>query len=431
VRRPTGLVVLGDDGEEGVAEWVRDEVSVHGPDPATWSQAPRLTFTEWEVEAAPGQEERSADVVHVLRALGAEPSRTASKLRTALGLDRPNDAHAPGSEAAKPPPADSMRAALSRYLVTAAESFARADQSVRLGVPDSVHQMRVQARRMRSALRTCAPVLDTAEVAGVRRTLGEAADLLGGERDVEVAAARIAAELARMCGDPTIAVADVVLSTAGLPASSPADARLDADAARTALATLRPAIARRQRQAHRELLAAMDEPWWAELHADIQRLAADPPTTPLALASATDVLPRLVGTQWHALARRARGLTPDSSSDAWHRTRLTAKRVRYAADLAAPLLGKRAREFARHLSDITELLGELQDTVLVRALLDEATDPSSPLGRPVAGSDDARAAFVLGRLYAEEADRERRLRQRFHHVWDALDRRGLTKWMKV
>ena len=52
-----------------------------------------------------------------------------------------------------------------------------------------------------------------------------------------------------------------------------------------------------------------------------------------------------------------------------HEVRKAAKRARYAAEAAEPVLGPRARRMARRAEALQELLGEHQDSVTARSLL--------------------------------------------------------------
>ncbi len=68
-----------------------------------------------------------------------------------------------------------------------------ADVGVRRDLPDSVHQMRVACRRLRSALKTFRPLLDAEAVEYLRGELQWLASELGEVRDTEV-------QRARLCG---------------------------------------------------------------------------------------------------------------------------------------------------------------------------------------------------------------------------------------
>ena len=61
-----------------------------------------------------------------------------------------------------------------------------------------------------------------------------------------------------------------------------------------------------------------------------------------------------------------------------HRIRIVAKRCRYAAELAEPVIGKPARELAAAVTRIQDVLGEHQDAVIADAWLAKAAPECSP-----------------------------------------------------
>jgi len=83
---------------------------------------------------------------------------------------------------------------------------------------------------------------------------------------------------------------------------------------------------------------------------------------------------------------------PDS---AFHRARKAAKRTRYAAELAEPLLGKRAKRTAKKHEKRQDALGVVQDQVMVIEALQ---------GVAAARSTPSKVGFVCGVL----AERHRR-----------------------
>ena len=89
-----------------------------------------------------------------------------------------------------------------------------------------------------------------------------------------------------------------------------------------------------------------------------------------------------------------------------HRARIKAKRARYAVEAVSPIFGPAAAAFGRALADVTEVLGDHQDTYIAQHLLLELSEKS---GGPT--------AFMLGRLYAYEVDREMDYRDDFVKLW--------------
>ncbi|WP_188300495.1 CHAD domain-containing protein, partial [Streptomyces sp. CBMA156] len=72
--------------------------------------------------------------------------------------------------------------------------LAELDDAVRADEPDAVHRMRVACRRLRSALRTFRRLFTAGATDDLAAELRWLATALGGARDREVLAARLAAE---------------------------------------------------------------------------------------------------------------------------------------------------------------------------------------------------------------------------------------------
>jgi CHAD domain-containing protein len=90
--------------------------------------------------------------------------------------------------------------------------------------------------------------------------------------------------------------------------------------------------------------------------------------------------------------RKARKTRAQERGEAWHRARKTAKRTRYAAELARPALGKKAKKVAGKHERRQDWLGEIQDErMTIRTLLDLAT--SAP-------ADEAFTCGVLAQRHA-------------------------------
>ena len=88
-------------------------------------------------------------------------------------------------------PEDPAGAAVTAHIRRHARAFLLQDVRVRRDLPDSVHQMRVAARRLRSGLKVFEPMLDVEWAEALRTELGWIAGELGVSRDTEVLQARI------------------------------------------------------------------------------------------------------------------------------------------------------------------------------------------------------------------------------------------------
>lgn len=109
----------------------------------------------------------------------------------------------------------------------------------------------------------------------------------------------------------------------------------------------------------------------------------------------------------------ARGAGPDRDA-ALHETRKAAKRARYAAEAAGPVLGKKARRFARRMKKVQPVLGDHQDAVNARALARDLGVEANLAGE---------SAFSFGTLY-DLADHEARECQReARRAWKRVSRK--------
>lgn len=131
-----------------------------------------------------------------LRREGLRPSARTAKLERALAgplAERERRSAADGHRSQAP--AGSAGAVVLAYLRQQVTRLQALDPLVRAGEPDSVHQMRVTARRLRSTLQSFGQVLPrsrTAELVAGLKWLGV---VLGEARDAEVLAGRLDREL--------------------------------------------------------------------------------------------------------------------------------------------------------------------------------------------------------------------------------------------
>ena len=130
-------------------------------------------------------------------------------------------------------------------------------------------------------------------------------------------------------------------------------------------------------------------------------------------------MPALVRRPWHRLAKRAKALGSAPTDAKLHQVRIHTTRVRYAAEAAAPVVGKQARAFSHAAAKLQDVLGDLNDAVVARAWLTAWAAQSSD----AAGSD------ATGALAAAEAAAAEELRGRWRAAWDELAEPKLRAWM--
>ena len=80
---------------------------------------------------------------------------------------------------------------LAGILATHVTALVTQDRRVRRELPDSVHKMRVAARRLRSTLKTFAPLLDATKTDPIATELRWLGEVLGAARDREVQLERV------------------------------------------------------------------------------------------------------------------------------------------------------------------------------------------------------------------------------------------------
>jgi CHAD domain-containing protein len=388
--------LLGVDGEM-LAEVSDDTVSVLD------DRRVRSKFREIEVERKNGRRKLLRDVGRALETAGATTGAFTPKHVRALGdaALAPPDLHAPPSGLPRKPAASDVTAAgvqadIARIITH--DPLVRLRATVGRG-DTAVHQMRVGIRRLRSTLRTFAPLFDDSSAAPLRDELRWLGDALGGARDIEVARARLrwTAE-----ADPTAPLDDASL------------ARIDAE------------LAGRHEEALVALDAALSSPRYHALVDTLIDVAAAPHLTPIAVGKAAVLLPRLVARAWQRLARGKHGvdgadeLDTTANDEQWHAVRIRAKHARYAVELTAPVVGVAADGLASALADLVGVLGDHQDAVVAGAtwLAIAAIDP-----------DDLGLAVTAGRLSEREHAAARAAQDAYPAAWRAVDRVTLTRWL--
>lgn len=302
--------------------------------------ADRPSTTHWdevEVELLGGDPPLLDEIDTVLRAHGARDAAAPSKLAHLLGERPPSrdePAAGPGSRAGDVV-LDYLRAQVNAIIVT--------DPRVRRNRPDAVHQMRVATRRARSALQAYGTIIDRDRTRPVTEELKWLADALSAARDKEVILERLRHRLDEIPHD-------LVLGPVRARITGHLVHGLD-EARRSATADLGGAR-------YFALLDALDS------------LLADPPLTREAHRSAAKALPPLVRRAQRRLERATGriGSAPDRDI-AIHQARKAAKRARYAAEIAVPVLGKPARRQVARTRKLQGVLGDHQDGVVARAVL--------------------------------------------------------------
>ncbi len=214
--------------------------------------------------------------------------------------------------------------------------------------PAGVHQLRVALRRLRSVLRIFRPAADGPSLRAFDAGLKALAGLLGPARDWDVFLGGLGAELA-----------------AGLPEEPRVAALLAAGQARrdAAYAALRPALAGPLLRGLVWEAAALESghPWRREQRGEA---AVDWRRRPVEEFAA-----HRLDRSWRRITKVGEAIAalPDAE---FHALRLQAKRLRYAAELFAPLFSRRrSRRFLERLEAVQDQLGLANDVTVARGLV--------------------------------------------------------------
>lgn len=402
------LSLLEDNGEV-LAEVALDQVQAErqpGGEGAQW--------TEVEVELAPGQEPDVLDAVEErlvaagLRRLGSE-----SKLERALSLTGGEEEESPkrARKAEKAEKAGKAKRAkrskhakkshapqtagevVLEYVAAQVRALVELDPEVRRELPNSVHRMRVATRRLRSCFRSYRKVLDPRVVGPLGTELRWLAGELGVDRDREVLAARLRERIDEL---------PRTLRRGPLAGRLRAHDRVE----RSGSGGSR----------HR-LLDALDSGRYLELLDALEALLAEPPYLPRAEREPERVLSKTVARDFDRLAARVDAVLAEEPGperdELAHRARKAAKRARYAAEVARPAFGKRAKAYARRMTELQDLLGLQQDTVVARAALLKLASEAEEAGE---------SSFSYGVLYEREARLAEECADKLSPLWGRIAR---------
>lgn len=289
-------------------------------------------------------------------------------------------------------------AALLTYLAAQVDRLVDEERRVRADEPDAVHQMRVAARRLRSALRAYRQLLDRDVTDPLGDGLRELGRALAPARDAEVLRDRICTGLDELAPELVLGPAQAAVVRHF--------ARIEADARAAALAEL-------------------DGERHAALRAELDALLAHPPLTPRARRKARSELPRLARRTARRLEKAVAAVDdagdPADRDAALHTARKRARRMRYATEVARPVVGKPAKRFAREMKGIQRALGEHQDAVVARGALRELGAQSHESGEN---------GFSFGVLLGRDAAHAERIRDDLPALWAAAWTRKNRSWLR-
>lgn len=390
VTRRSVTRLLGD-GDVVLAELCDDQVT------ASSGSHTAHTWREWELELVEGPAALLEAAEPVLGRAGARRSTARSKIARALAARLParpswREPTALGSH----PTAGEL---LCTYVAHHLARLERQDQLLRSGDQEGVHQLRVAARRLRSALTTYSPILEPGPATELTSELRWFGGVLSEARDAQVLGQRLRALVEQQPAE--LVVGPVV------------DRITD---------ELQESFRVGRRRADEALAGER----YFRLLDRLEAFLETPPFVGAAGTDARDVVPDLLRVELKKLRKRDRAEHAATSREgrdlAVHAVRKSAKRLRYAAETAQPVFPSRAARLAAAAEALQELLGEHQDSVVSRTALLEIGARAHAAGE---------SAFTFGLLHCVEASRAAELEDRYPDLVADLPRQDLRAWLRT
>lgn len=356
---------LYDDDGALLAEVVADTVIACRADGSGES-----TWQEVEVEQAAGGRELADAIETVLIGAGLTRSASPSKLVQALGSSvTPFQRPRPITRNTSNP-----RILLRNYLVEQLATLISADLGTRRGNAEAVHDFRVAARRLRSAVTSYASTSATTEglVADLRWIAGK----FGDARDVDVQWTRIV---------------KLLVDIDDMPERETVRARVDEYFSARADVATDTALRALESERYTALLDHLDE---------YIRALDDSAETPRRSAkAAAGELSRTLRHLAHRVGKRVDRVSQADSraqrDERMHRARKGAKRMRYAIEVMQPAARRRTARALKHFENFQDVLGEHQDSAVAQHHL---------LAMAAEQEHSSLSSFGLGMAYRRECE---------------------------
>jgi CHAD domain-containing protein len=353
-----------------LAEFADDQVTARAED-----EDAERHWREWELELSEDVVADGVANMHLLDRLtnrlldaGAQPAGHGSKLARVLNSS--------ASEQVLSPAVDYP---VHHAVAMEVDNLLAWDRAVRADVDDSVHQMRVTTRKIRSLLQASESAFGLSDDAWIPDELRELANVLGIARDAEVLALRYEKALDELPDELV---------------RGPVRERL-VEGAR-----------RRYRWGWRKSLAAMRSQRYFRLLDALEGLvAAESQALDGGEESSSDATIESGFKRVRKHAKRADEAEVEHRDEALHRIRKSAKRLRYTAAATG------AKKVSDAAKNIQTLLGDHQDSVVSRTHLSQQAEEAH-----AAGED----TFTYGLLYDREAELARRCREQLRPALKAL-----------
>ncbi|MBN1613632.1 MAG: CHAD domain-containing protein [Deltaproteobacteria bacterium] len=253
-----------------------------------------------------------------------------------------------------------------------------------------VHQARVATRRMRSLIRLFSSAIPEKTASYLADELFWLGSLFGGVRDLDVFLLNV----------PSFAGAIRI-------------------APRRSIAALREQIEDEREVRLEELKAGLASArcrlFLSRLRAFAERALPKNPSAPLALALVQNVAPHVITQRFDAVIAQGRKVLDKPKLKNFHKLRIQFKRLRYASEFVSPAYGDALEAFIAQMVKIQDCLGELQDTVFTRSLIEGLLRAWK--GRVL----DPGLLFMLGEIYELQCEIARQRQAEFKDAWKRFD----------
>jgi len=357
----------------------------------------RQHWREWEVELVGDDRDLLQRLDTALVAAGAAPAGVSSKVARALALQTQTRA-SEGQRLDPPHRRSDTREVLRAYLANQLTVLQEHDSGLR---GETVHQLRIAARRLRSVLASYQPVLEPGAVEPVRDELRWLGSSLGAARDFEVLRRHLDA------------LADDEFDQPAGQAPGKLRHRINHD------------LEQAHRIGHRAATEVVASQRYGRLLGLLEGAVYSPALLPDASKGARTVLPAILARDAKRVRRAAKAAHrvdpgPDRD-DALHEVRKKAKRLRYSAEAATPVLGKRAKTLAKRAKSLQDALGAHQDSVASRAWLKDLAERAD---------GEVAVAFGAGRLHAREELRADSAEREYENALRRLPRKRVAAWLR-
>jgi len=280
-------------------------------------------------------------------------------------------------------PRDEVREAARAAITFHREGFLRERPGAEKGEVESIHQLRVATRRLRTAIRLFRRALYASHADKLRRELAAVARAAGQVREADVTGDLLGKRTRKL--DPRLA---------------------------KALTPIFNEVAHRRAEGMQELKQVLN----SKAHATVEKRLAAPTFRRGRDVVLGSIASELLRPLLRAMIRAGAGLGDDAPPEAIHRLRIRAKRVRYTLEMLGGLGRKRLQKTLVRLERLQAVLGEHND---VTAAIVWVRDCTQKTAMP---ADTLLAAGALLQLLRT---RERKLARRGLKAWRNLARRAL------